>query len=53
VYGAIGFTWEHQLHRGLRRGFLLDALLGDWRRLEIEIGADLERSGTVPRIGAL
>jgi alkylation response protein AidB-like acyl-CoA dehydrogenase len=53
VYGAIGFTWEHDLHRRLRRGYVLDALLGDWRRLEVEIGERLERTRAVPRIGEL
>jgi hypothetical protein len=52
-YGAIGFTWEHQLHRALRRVYLLDRLLGGWRDLEPEIGAALQASGEVPKIGAL
>jgi hypothetical protein len=53
VYGAIGFTWEHQLHRAIRRVYLLDRLLGGWRDLEPEIGAALQASGDVPKIGAL
>jgi len=53
VYGAIGFTWEHELHRYLRRMYVLDWLLGDWRSLETEIGRQLRVSGTVPRIGTL
>jgi hypothetical protein len=52
-YGAIGFTWEHPLHRALRRVYLLDRLLGGWRDLEPEIGAALQASGAVPKIGAL
>jgi hypothetical protein len=52
-YGAIGFTWEHHLHRALRRVYLLDRLLGGWRDLEPEIGATLQATGTVPKIGAL
>ncbi len=52
-YGAIGFTWEHEFHRYLRRTYLLDQLLGSWRTLEHEIGAELQRTGLVPRIGTL
>ena len=52
-FGAIGFTWEHELHRYLRRTYVLDQLLGDWRTLEHEIGEALQRSGTVPHIGSL
>jgi hypothetical protein len=53
VYGAIGFTWEHEFHRYLRRVYVLDWLLGDWRTLEFEIGTRLQTTGDVPRIGAL
>jgi hypothetical protein len=53
VYGAIGFTWEHEFHRFLRRGYMLDALYGDWRSLQEEIGRALGTTRTVPRIGSL
>jgi hypothetical protein len=53
VYGAIGFTWEHGFHNYLRRAYLLDRLLGDWRQLEVEIGTQLLATGEVPRIGML
>lgn len=53
VFGAIGFTWEHHLHRFLRRGLVLDAIFGDWRRLEEEIGSRLVATRTLPRIGLL
>jgi Acyl-CoA dehydrogenase, C-terminal domain len=52
-YGAIGFTWEHEFHRYLRRTYVLDQLLGNWRMLEHEIGMQLQGSGVVPRIGTL
>lgn len=52
-YGAIGFTWEHEFHRYLRRTYLLDRLFGDWRSLEHEIGMQLQTSGVVPHIGSL
>jgi hypothetical protein len=53
AYGAIGFTWEHDLHRSLRRTYVLDRLLGGWRELEVEIGATIQRTGAVPKIGRL
>jgi alkylation response protein AidB-like acyl-CoA dehydrogenase len=52
-YGAIGFTWEHDFHRSLRRVYLLDRLFGGWRELEVEIGETLHRTGNVPKIGHL
>ncbi len=52
-YGAIGFTWEHDLHRFIRRCYVLDAILGGWRTLESEIGEDLLAERSLPRIGAL
>jgi len=52
-YGAIGFTWEHEFHRYLRRTYVLDWLFGDWRTLEREIGAHLIDGGAVPLIGSL
>jgi hypothetical protein len=53
VFGAIGFTWEHGLHRALRRGGALDLLFGDWRSLERHVGEQLLERRTVPRVGAL
>ncbi|MHB8466882.1 MAG: acyl-CoA dehydrogenase family protein [Acidimicrobiales bacterium] len=53
TFGAIGFTWEHPLHRYLRRTYILDRLLGDWRALEAEIGARLQEDRVVPRVGDL
>ena len=52
-YGAIGFTWEHELHRYLKRTYVLDWCFGDWRTLEQEIGARLLETGEAPRIGTL
>jgi alkylation response protein AidB-like acyl-CoA dehydrogenase len=52
-YGAIGFTWEHEFHRYLRRTYALDALCGDWRTLEFEIGTTLQATQVVPKIGRL
>lgn len=52
-YGAIGFTWEHEFHRYLRRTYVLDQLLGNWRMSEQKIGRKLQESGVVPRIGTL
>lgn len=52
-YGAIGFTWEHEFHRYLRRTYLLDRMFGEWRDLEHEIGERLQATRVVPRIGSL
>ena len=52
-YGAIGFTWEHEFHHYLRRTYVLDRLLGDWRTLERQIGNELMTSRRVPKIGML
>jgi hypothetical protein len=52
-YGAIGFTWEHEFHRYLKRAYALDWIAGDWRALESQIGATLQATGVVPHIGSL
>lgn len=52
-FGAIGFTWEHPFPHRLRRVYLLDRLLGDWRTLETEIGSTLLDSREMRRVGAL
>jgi len=53
VLGAIGFTIEHDLHRFILRGTVLDALYGSTRRLRREIGAELLQRDRVPRPGVL
>jgi hypothetical protein len=53
VFGAIGFTWEHDLHRALRRGYALDSLFGDWRTLTRAVGSQLLADHGVLRVGAL
>jgi len=53
VTGAIGFTWEYDLHRQMRRVLLLDGLYGRARALQTSIGADLLARGAVPRIHPL
>jgi hypothetical protein len=53
VLGAIGFTTEHELHRFILRGTVLDALYGSTRRLRREIGAELLQRDHVPRPGVL
>jgi alkylation response protein AidB-like acyl-CoA dehydrogenase len=49
VLGAIGYTWEHDLHRYLRRGMVLDLLLDVDDSV---IGAAAERFG-VPALLAV
>jgi alkylation response protein AidB-like acyl-CoA dehydrogenase len=50
VMGGMGFTSEVPLHRYLRRGGLLDTLLGTGRALRTEIGSRILTERTVPRI---
>jgi alkylation response protein AidB-like acyl-CoA dehydrogenase len=53
VTGAIGFTWEYELHHQIRRAHLLDGLYGSARAVQAAIGADLLARGGVPRIRPL
>ena len=41
VCGAMGLTWEHDLHRFLRRGYTLDAVFGPARSIAEYLGAQL------------
>jgi Acyl-CoA dehydrogenase, C-terminal domain len=43
VLGGMGFTWEHEFHRYLRRGLLLEPPLGSAAQLRAVVGT---RSGT-------
>lgn len=52
LLGAMGYTWEHEWRRYVRRGFLLTVLLGAADELELQIGATLIADG-VPRVGLL
>ncbi len=53
VHGAIAFTAEHDLHRYVRRGYVLDALLGSADDLAWELGERLYASRSVPRLPRL
>lgn len=44
VCGAIGLTWEHVLHRYVRRAGVLDVLLGSADSLEHQLGSELARA---------
>ena len=48
VLGAIGFTHEHDLHRFVRRGQVLDALYGSGHALDAELGRVLLARGRAP-----
>jgi alkylation response protein AidB-like acyl-CoA dehydrogenase len=41
VCGAMGLTWEHDLHRYLRRGYTLDAVFGTANAITECLGAQL------------
>jgi alkylation response protein AidB-like acyl-CoA dehydrogenase len=51
VLGGIGFTWEHDAHRYLKRAMAMRALVGDahrWRRRVVELArAGVRRPATV------
>jgi hypothetical protein len=53
VTGAIGFTWEHELHRRIRRVHLIDGLYGRAGALQGTIGARLLARRAVPRLGGM
>lgn len=53
VLGGIGFTDEHDLHRHVKRVFVLDGLLGSARELTREAGAAVRSLGHAPRLGNL
>jgi Acyl-CoA dehydrogenase, C-terminal domain len=53
VLGGIGFTAEHDLHRHVKRVFVLDGLLGSARDLTREAGAVVRSLGHAPRLGNL
>lgn len=50
VCGAIGFTWEHQLHHHIRRALLLDGLYGSADELVDELGRAVAAAGQAPRL---
>jgi Acyl-CoA dehydrogenase, C-terminal domain len=53
VTGAMGFTWEHPLHRYISRARMVDALLGGWRSTQRLIGGRLIEERSTPRLGQL
>ena len=48
VLAGIGFTTEHDLHRYLRRGWMLDQLFGSSAVLTKQLGQDLLASRELP-----
>jgi len=53
VLGGLGFTWEHPLHRYVRRSLVLDGLLGSAADLARELGRTLRHDGSLPRLASL
>jgi hypothetical protein len=51
VFGAMGFTWEHSLHRYIRRGITLDTLLGSSRQWCLAEGNQIMQTNIVARLG--
>ena len=52
VHGGIAFTVEHGFQQWVRRGQVLDLLLGSCERLTVELGQRLIEAGHVPRVPA-
>jgi len=50
VLAGMGFTYEHQFHRYLRRALLLDELLGSSRALTYELGVQILRTRRLPEL---
>ena len=46
LLGGMGFTWEHDFHRYLRRALTIEPLLGATAALHVELGAAL-RAGAI------
>lgn len=53
VHGGIAFTVEHGFQQWVRRGLVLDHLLGGHEQLTRDIGAQLIADGRVPRLPQL
>jgi alkylation response protein AidB-like acyl-CoA dehydrogenase len=53
VHGGIAFTVEHGFHRFIRRGYMLDNLLGTADDLVREIGQNIVDAHLVPRTPGL
>jgi hypothetical protein len=52
VLGGMGFTWEHEFHRYLRRGLVLEPLLGSAAQLRAVLGSRIRTAG-VPQLAQL
>ena len=53
LLGGMGFSWEHDFHRYLRRALVLESLLGGAATLRCEIGSSIVSSGRLPDLAAL
>ncbi len=53
LLGGMGFSWEHDFHRYLRRALVLESLLGGATTLRAEIGSSIVESGRLPDLAAL
>jgi hypothetical protein len=53
LLGGMGFSWEHPLHRYLRRALMLEPLLGGRGQLRAEVGAAVLAGPHLPGLVAL
>ena len=53
VCGAMGYTWEHSLHRYIRRALMLDSFYGRASALTVAVGRQMLDSASVPRFNPI
>jgi hypothetical protein len=53
LLGGMGFSWEHDFHRYLRRALLLEPVLGSAATLRAQLGRDLKITGKLPVLAQL
>lgn len=53
VLGGMGFSWEHPLHRYIRRALLLEPLLGSAAALRTDVGRDVLTTAALPSLAPL
>ncbi len=51
--GGMGFTWEHEFHRYLRRALALDSLLGSAPQLTADLGRQLIATRDIPQLASV
>lgn len=53
VLGGMGFTWEHDLHRYVRRALVVEPWFGSTPQLRTQLGRTIQAQGGPPRLAPL